>query len=85
MKVAGLFALLHLEAQLARTSHGENDLSSRASLFQIPDSLGGFAQRVDPVDDRCDLAGFDELLEDDQCFALSTTLFVRDFLHDQNI
>src|SRR5215208_2491450 len=46
-------------------SHGDDDFSSSVSLFQIADRLGDLAQRVRPVDDRCDLAGFDELLEDD--------------------
>ena len=34
------------------------------SLFQIPDGLGNLAQRVRPVDDRRDLAGLDELLQE---------------------
>src|SRR5215208_1000188 len=47
-------------------SHGDDDFSSSVSFFQIPDGLGDLAQRVSPVDDRCNLAGFDELLEDEQ-------------------
>jgi hypothetical protein len=46
-------------------SHGDDDFSSGVSLFQIPDRLGDLGERVGPVDDRCDLPGFDELLEDD--------------------
>jgi hypothetical protein len=40
-------------------SHGDDDFSSSVSFFQMPDGLGDLAQRVRPVDDRCDLAGFD--------------------------
>src|SRR5215210_3279492 len=47
-------------------SHGDDDFSSRVPFYQIPDGLGDLAQRVGSVDDRCDLPGFDELLEDDQ-------------------
>ena len=47
-------------------SYGDEDFSSSMSLFQIPDGLRGLAQRVGPVDDRRDLAGLDELLEDEQ-------------------
>src|SRR5215208_5301744 len=46
-------------------SHGDDDFSSSVSFFQIPDGLGDLAQRVSPVDDWCDLTGFDELLEDE--------------------
>src|SRR5215216_2713986 len=42
------------------------------SLFQIPDGLRDLAQRVRRVDDRCDLPGFDELLEDDQLLLVAT-------------
>jgi hypothetical protein len=46
--------------------HADDDLSSSVSLFEIPDGLGNLGERVGPVDDRCDLPGFDELGEDDQ-------------------
>src|ERR671910_983001 len=46
-------------------SHADDDLTSSVSLFQIPDGLGDLAQRVGPVDDGCDLAGFNELFEHD--------------------
>jgi hypothetical protein len=36
------------------------------SRSDVIDRLMGFAQRVRAVDDRCDLAGFDQLLEDDE-------------------
>src|SRR5215204_3188866 len=53
------------ESSFGFASHGDDDFSLSVSLFQIPDGLGDLAQRVGPVDDRCDLAGFYELLEDD--------------------
>ena len=40
--------------------------SSGVPLFQIPDRLGDFAQRVAPVDHRDDSPGFKQLLHDDQ-------------------
>ena len=46
-------------------SHGDDDLSSSVSFFQIPDGFGDLAQWVGPVDDRCDLPRFYELLEDE--------------------
>ena len=46
--------------------HGDDDLPSSLSRFQIADRLGNLAQRERPVDDRRDLPGFDELLQDDQ-------------------
>ena len=39
--------------------------SSGVSFFKIPDGLGNLAQRERPVDHRRELAGLDELLEDD--------------------
>src|SRR5918997_107036 len=53
------------ESSFGFASHGDDDLSSSVSSFQIPDGLGDLGEWVRPVDDRCDLAGFDELLEDD--------------------
>src|SRR5215210_6860485 len=50
--------------------HADDDLASSVSLSHMADRLGGFAQRVRPVDDRCDLAGLDELLEDYQVLEL---------------
>src|SRR5260370_32817753 len=47
-------------------SEGDDDLSPGVPLLQVADGLGDLAQRVRPVDDRCDLSGFDELGEDDQ-------------------
>src|SRR5215212_5862364 len=46
-------------------SHGDDDFSSSVSFFKITDGLWDLAQRVRPVDDRCDLTEFDELLEDE--------------------
>src|SRR5918995_2094978 len=36
------------------------------ALLQITNGLWDLGERVRPVDDRCELAGFDEVLEDDQ-------------------
>src|SRR5215208_6488970 len=47
-------------------SHSDDDFSSGVSLFKIPDCLGDLGERVRPVDNRGDLPGFDELLENDQ-------------------
>jgi hypothetical protein len=54
------------ESSFGFASHGDDDFSLSVSLLQVPDGLGDLAQRVRPVDDRCDLAGFDELLKEDQ-------------------
>jgi hypothetical protein len=47
-------------------AHGDGDLASSVSRSDVIDRLMGFAQRVRAVDDRCDLAGFDQLLADDE-------------------
>ena len=47
-----------------RASHGDDDLSASASRVQIADGVRDLAQRIGPVDDRRDLAGFDELCQD---------------------
>lgn len=47
----------------AGVSHGDDSLSLGVSLFQMTDGLGDLAQRVRSVDDRCDLSGFNELLQ----------------------
>src|SRR5215208_535396 len=49
----------------AFVSHGDDDLSSGVSLFQITDGLGYLGERIRLVDDGCDLTGLDELLEDE--------------------
>jgi dihydrofolate reductase len=49
-----------------RHSDSDDDLPSHLSRFQIADRLGNLAQRECPVDDRRDLPGFDEVLQDDQ-------------------
>jgi hypothetical protein len=48
-----------------RVSHGDGDLASSVSRSDVIDRLMGFAERVRAVDVRCDLAGFDQLVEDD--------------------
>src|ERR671910_880801 len=51
-------------------SHGEDDFPSSVPFCQIPYGLRSLGQGVGPVDDRCELAGFDELLEQDQVLAV---------------
>src|ERR1700691_388434 len=41
----------------------DDDLALGVAVPQVPDGLGGLAQRVGPVDDRPDLAGLDEVGE----------------------
>ena len=60
--------------------HGDDDMFAVVSLFQIPDGLRDLAQRVRRVDDRCDLPGFDELLEDDQLLLVATASLLRNDL-----
>src|SRR4051812_7477452 len=47
-----------------RASHGDDDLSPSVPVLQIPDSVGSLAQRIRPVDGRCDLTGFDQFLHE---------------------
>jgi hypothetical protein len=54
------------DLSMVGTSDGDDDLPSSVSRFDVANSLRGLAQRVGAVDDRCDLAGFDELRESDQ-------------------
>lgn len=49
-----------------RTLQGNDDFASGVSLSDITESLGGLAQRVRSVDDRCYLPGFDQFFEDEQ-------------------
>src|SRR5215218_8382048 len=51
-------------------SHGEDDFPSSVPFCQIPYGLRSLGERVGPVDDRCELAGFDELLEQDKVLAV---------------
>src|SRR5215217_872050 len=46
-------------------SHGDDDFSLSVTFFQITDGPGYLGKWVSPVDDRCDLPRFDELLEDE--------------------
>ena len=41
---------------------GDGDFSAGVSVSEVVDGFGGLAQWVGPVDDRCDLAGFQELV-----------------------
>src|SRR5207245_9633606 len=47
-------------------SDTDDNRSSRMAFSDMSERLGGITQRVSCVDDRCDLAGFDELLQDEQ-------------------
>src|SRR5919202_4958151 len=46
--------------------HADDDFSSGVSLFEVADGLWNLGERVSPVDDWCNLPGFDELLKNDQ-------------------
>jgi hypothetical protein len=50
-------------------SHCDDDLPTSVALLQVPDGLGGLAERVSPVDHWGDLAGLDELLQHHQVLA----------------
>jgi len=52
-------------------SDGDDDFSSRVTIFQIADSLWHCAQRIRPVDHRRDLACLDKLLQDLQVLLAS--------------
>jgi hypothetical protein len=43
--------------------HNDDYFSSGVTFSQIPEGVRGIAQWVHPVDDQCDLAGFNELLQ----------------------
>jgi hypothetical protein len=45
-------------------SHPDHDLPSGVTYFQVAHRLVGLGQRVGAVDDRRDLAGFDEVFHD---------------------
>ena len=47
-----------------RASHADDNFTLSVSLLQIPDGLWDLGERKSPVDERCELAGFDEFLED---------------------
>src|SRR3989475_4377496 len=47
-------------------SDTDDNRSSRMSFSDMSERLAGITQRVSGVDDRCDLAGFDELFQDEQ-------------------
>ncbi len=53
------------ELAACRASHGDDEFTLSVSLLQIPDGLWNLGERVHPVDDWGELAGFDEILEDD--------------------
>src|SRR5215212_5947558 len=51
-------------------SHGDDDSPLSVPFCQIPDGLWSLSERVGPVDHRRELAGFDELLKQDQVLAV---------------
>jgi len=53
-----------------RPSHGDDDLCSDVSFAHVPQRLGQLVQRVLSVDDRCRLAGLEELSQDPEVFAV---------------
>lgn len=59
---------IELSSSADPASHGDYDFSSRVPLFQIAHRLGDLAERVGRVNDRLDLAGFDQLLQYDEVF-----------------
>ena len=50
----------------ARPSHGDDGFPLGRLLTDVPDRLTGLAQREGSVNHRRELAGFDQLLEDNQ-------------------
>jgi hypothetical protein len=50
----------------ARASHGDDDLAPGVPFLEVPDGRRGFAERVGPVDGRCDLPCFEEFPEHGQ-------------------
>src|SRR5688572_29973779 len=53
-----------------RASRGDDDLSLRVSFSLVPESIGDLAQGVKPIDDRRDLARFDQILQDSQVLSV---------------
>ena len=49
---------------------GDDDSTSCLSALDIADGVGGVAQCVRPIDDWCDLPGFDELVQDEQVLGI---------------
>ncbi len=47
-------------------SDGDDDFALGVARFEMPDRLGDFAHSVLRTDDRSDLPGLNELLQDDQ-------------------
>jgi hypothetical protein len=68
IEALGYLVAVLTRSDAGRVSHDDDDFSLGVSFFQTPDGLGGLAQRVRPVDYRRELAGLDELLEDDHVF-----------------
>src|SRR4051794_41709850 len=49
---------------------GDDEFASRAPVEEVADSRSGLAERIRAVDDRCELAGVDELSERHQVFGV---------------
>ena len=47
-------------------SHGDDGFSLGVSSALIPERVSDLTQLIPSVDDRCDLPGFDELLQDNE-------------------
>ncbi len=47
-------------------SHGDDELSARVSFSLVSESFRNLTQLVPAIDDRRDLPGFDELLQNHQ-------------------
>ncbi len=47
----------------SRPSDRDHDFPSSVTLFEVPDGLGSFGERIRPIDDGLDLARLDELLQ----------------------
>src|SRR5215212_3283109 len=59
-------ARAHVISSRSLPGHGDDDLSTNVSVFEIADRLRRLAQRIRPVDHRREGAGLDELLEEPQ-------------------
>ena len=53
-----------------RFARADNDLSSGVSFSLVPESFGHVAQGVAPIEDRGDLSGFNELLQNSEVLSV---------------
>ena len=66
------------ESSLGFASQGDDDFSLSVSLCQISDGFGDLPQRVRSVDDRCELPGLEEPLQDGHLVLLARHREVRE-------